>query len=225
MWVKGCAFWQSDIAVRSQSTCTHPCRMQASMPYWGATVCDSGDGCSTFAWEKNYQKPWHGLFEFDYLWLSTFIRLCKWHLTCIQSPTWFRETGFTMSETIQRLTVARADLRQTPGELQGKPFQYLGSADGVRRVEGCSKRFSSPPQNLLEERWTPLKSLWYVSSENTWMCQKPLVNFIWFDTFFRSLHWHDFFWFQRHPLGFTERDDLYQDLNFLEPPKAEHNWH
>ena len=30
---------------------------------------------------KNNQKQWS--FEFDYLWLSTFIPLCKWHLTCI----------------------------------------------------------------------------------------------------------------------------------------------
>lgn len=207
--------------------------MQASMPYWGATVCDSGDGCSTFACEKKLPKT--TVAWWFWIWLFVTFNFHS-HFANDVLPASKVQPGFVSGFHVpfhdpNGNFVARADLRQTPGELQGKPFQYLGSADGVRRV-WLFETFFSPRQNLLEERWTPLKSLWYVSivsSKSTWMCQKPLVNCIWFDTFFSqsTLTW--FFlvpnastWFLRNEMTSIKISIF---VNFLEPPKAEHNCH
>lgn len=159
-------------------------------------------------------------FEFDYLWLSTFIPLCKWHLTCI--------SGFTPSETIQRETVARADLRQTPGELQGKPFQYLGSADGVRLGLVVRTVFLPPSKICLkkgEPPWNPydmfqVKILECVKTH--WSILYVLILFfaVYIDMIFLVPKAST--WFLRDEMTSIKISIF---VNFLEPPKAEHNWH
>ena len=74
------------------------------------------------------------------------------------SPTWFRFGGLPCP--FHDPTGNRGQGRfktNSRGSFKGNPSSTSDRLMGWGWF-GCSKRFSSPPQNLLEERWTPLKS-------------------------------------------------------------------